>query len=705
MATGKTGGTSFWGNTIPKAVVPPGNALLAKEQAATARQAAGKNPSIDPIGALLHGTASPAQRQAMAAGVGVNAKPVGAPVFNPISLGIDQLLKAPSIVSHASDVGTRLAHPKPGVALPGPLDILLSGAVGVPRGGLEEPHPRMVPKVPKGETTPGTAGELGKQVREGLRGASGARKQQDKLYSAERSKRVGAAATAMEDIGGVAGHKAALAQLKGELPKLQFGGFENFDQAGLDALFNHIQAHPTLRPFEKIRTQTALSKVLNGSVPTKGELGLLNQVFGKEVSGRIAASVPTWAKVKHAGLEVLNIPRSVMSSFDLSAPFRQGLVAGAGHPGIFAKNFAPMVKSFGSEKVYQAVQDDIASRSNFERYQKGGLALTDLENMGTREEQLPSNYAEKIPVAGRVIRGSGRAYVAFLSKMRADVFDSLLKSADGLGHDINDEKLLKSIASYVNAATGRGDLGVLKNHAVTLNTVFFSPRLLASRINFLNPVYYAKLDPIARMQALKSMRNLVGAVSLVLGLAKAGGASVNTDPRNADFGKMRFGNTRVDILGGFQQPIRLMAQLFSGKVISSTTGKTLTLGPQGPGKLSRKDIIQRFAESKFAPVPSFLNDISRGTDSVGQPLEWSKFTLKNPVVQRMLPLLAQDVYQLDQEKGLVPALGGAVGGGLGVGIQTYGAPASKASTPGSSFWKAPSGGSSGGSPASSFWGK
>jgi len=253
------------------------------------------------------------------------------------------------------------------------------------------------------------------------------------------------------------------------------------------------------------------------------------------------------------------------------------------------------------------------------------------------------------------------------------VFDSLLKSAQEQGLDINDEKLLKSIARYTNSATGRGDLGALKEHAVTLNTLFFSPRLLASRVNFLNPVYYAKLEPFARMQALKSMRNLIGTVTLVLSLAEAGGASVNADPRNADFGKIRFGKTRIDILGGFQQPIRLMAQLFSGKVVSSTTGKTLSLGPQGPGKLSRYDIAQRFVESKLGPVPSFVKDAAKGVDSIGQPLQWDKFTQRNPVVQRMLPLLAQDVYQLGQTKGPLPALGGAVIGSLGVGLQTYGA--------------------------------
>jgi hypothetical protein len=550
------------------------------------------------------------------------------------------------------------------------------------------------PRIPKGATTEATAGELGKQVREGLRGAKAARTAQDKLYSAERGSRAGQASEVMSELGGQAGHRAALAKLKGELPKLQFGGFENFDQSGLDALFTHIQNHPTLRTFEKIRAQSALRNVVDGKVPTKSELGLLGQVFGKEVSTRIAASIPFWAKTKNLGLELMNVPRSIMSSFDLSAPFRQGLVSGVKYPRIFFKNFVPMVKAFGSERVYQGIEEEIRSRPNYMKMQESGLALTDLEALSGREEQFISNLAERIPVVGHGVRASGRAYTGFLTKMRADVFDYLVESAHTQGLDTADEKLLKSIARYVNSATGRGDLGALQKHAVTLNSLFFSPRLLASRLNFLNPLYYAKLDPFVRREALGAARNLVGVVGLTLFLAKMAGARVNSDPRNADFAKIRFGDTRIDILGGFQQPVRLLSQLFSGKVISSTTGNTLNLGPQGPGKLSRYDIAQRFVESKLSPVPSFIKDVGKGTDSVGNPLHWG-FTSNNPAFQRMIPLLAQDAYNLYQNTGSIPkAIAGYGVGAFGVGLQTYGAKKPKArKTQGDPFDKSTSSGS------------
>lgn len=566
------------------------------------------------------------------------------------------------------------------------VEALLSGSFGLPRMGVNDPiHPRAVPsmkmpRVPKGETTPETGGDLGRQVREGLRGAKQARKEQDVLYSAERSKRAGAAEKAMTDLGGVAGYEAALGQLKGELPKLHFGGLKDFDQTALDELFTHIQNHPTLRPYEKIRTQTALKQVIeNGRVPAPHELKLFGRVFGQEVSSQLAASATTFQNAKRIGLELLNVPRALMASFDLSAPFRQGLMAGVSHPVLFAKNFGPMLKAFGSENAYQGIMDGIASRPTFQKMQESGLALTDLGALSTREEQFMSNYAEHIPIVGRGVRGSGRAYIGFLNKMRADVFDQLVKDAEALGRDTRDPKLLGDISKFVNSATGRGDLRSLNAHTAGLNVLFFSPRLLFSRLNFLNPAYYASLDPFVRREALKAALSLVGTVSTVLTLAKAGGADVNVDPRNADFAKMKFGNTRLDVLGGFQQPVRMVAQLVSGKIVSSTTGKTLSLGPQGPGKLSRYDIAQRFVESKLAPVPSFVKDVGKQTNSIGQPLQWD-FSANNPAFQRMVPLLAQDAYSLYKETGSIPAAIGGYGiGAFGIGIQSYApkAPAAK----------------------------
>jgi len=280
------------------------------------------------------------------------------------------------------------------------------------------------------------------------------------------------------------------------LPKLEFGAFKNFDAAALKPLLDHIQEHPHLRLYEKVRAQGALLNAIQGRVPTRSQILLLETAFGKPVATNIVQAIPTFAKWKNLGFEVWNVPRSLMASFDLSAPFRQGLVAGARHPVLFSKNFGPMVKAFGSENAYHAIMEDIVNRPSFGLMQKSRLALTDLGNLSDREEQFVSNLAERIPIAGRGVRASGRAYTGFLNKMRADVFDHLVASAEQHGVNVNDPHFLESAGRFVNSATGRGDLGSLQHAAVALNSVFFSPRLLAVKGELLEPGVLREARPV-----------------------------------------------------------------------------------------------------------------------------------------------------------------------------------------------------------------
>ena len=187
---------------------------------------------------------------------------------------------------------------------------------------------------------------------------------------------------------------------------------------------------------------------------------------------------------------------------------------------------------------------------------------------------------------------------------------------------------------------------------------------MSSRLTLLNPIYYVKADPFVRKEALKSLFAVSGAVLTTLGLAKAGGAQVSGDWRSADFGKIKIGNTRVDVMGGFQQYIRAAGQLITGEYVSTTTGKMLTLG-EGYKPLTRLDILYKQIESKEAPVFSFITTMLKGQDIKGE-----KLNIPKEVVDRFIPMAIQDIREIAQDDPeLLPV---SVLGVFGVGLQTYG---------------------------------
>jgi hypothetical protein len=328
-----------------------------------------------------------------------------------------------------------------------------------------------------------------------------------------------------------------------------------------------------------------------------------------------------------------------------------------------------MFKQFVSEDAFKVSQDAIATSKYYDLMKQAKLALTDVgTNLSTREESFMSNLAEKIPIIGKGVRASSRAYTGFLNKLRADVFTDLISKAESEG--LNPTKnldLTKQIADFVNTATGRGSklFGIMdiSHSAKILNTLFFSPRLMASRTTLLNPAYYIQLNPFVRKEALKSLLSAGGIALTVLGLSKMAGAEVGSDWRSSDFGKIKIGNTRVDIFAGFQQYMRMLGQLYTGQYVSSTTGKITTLG-EGYKPLTRYDILFRQAESKESPIFSFASDLLKGQQFNGQPID-----LKSEIASRFIPMVIQDTIDLANDNpNLLPL---SALGTLGVGLQTY----------------------------------
>ena len=495
------------------------------------------------------------------------------------------------------------------------------------------------------------------------------RKQQETLYSTERGKRLAESLSVGKTTSGEKGFYAELGKLKGELPKVQFESIRNkVSQEDIDFAFDSLKNSNVLNEWDKITARTGLGKLFGefgGRVPTEGELILLNRVFPKEFTDTLLSKRDLWTKTKEVGREVLNIPRSIMSSFDLSAPLRQGLFL-IGKPKQFIPAFRDMIKSFASEEAYTALNESIIRKPNFKLMNEVKLGLTQMDSiLSQREEQFMSNFAEKIPGIGRVVKASGRAYTGFLNKLRADVFDDLINKADSLGLDPKKNiDLAKGISDFINNATGRGSIKGLERSFPVLNSFFFSPRLMASRLNLLNPVYYVKQEPFVRKEALKALFTTTGVIGTVLSLAKAGGADIETDPRSSDFGKIKVGNTRFDIMGGFQQYIRSAAQLITGKQISTTTGKEYTLG-EGYGSSTRLDIAIRQLRSKLAPVPSFVVDFLAGGNMAGEDFE-----LQNELLSRFTPMMLQDMSDLIKEDPSLLPVG--ILGGFGIGVQTYG---------------------------------
>jgi Histidine kinase-, DNA gyrase B-, and HSP90-like ATPase len=348
--------------------------------------------------------------------------------------------------------------------------------------------------------------------------------------------------------------------------------------------------------------------------------------------------------------DVANVAKSFSSAGDLSAPMRQGIFL-MGRDS-WRRAWLPMLKALKTSNHEELMAKRLADPMYAEAKQNG-LMFTSHGKLDAVEESYASNLAKKIPIFGQgLIAPSERAFTTFLDELRLGTYKDLVDKGRKLGVPIDE----KNIAQYINTASGRGTIGFRigdksdagEKAAILLNTMFFSPRFIASRIQLLNPFTYSKLDPFTRKEALRDLATMAGVASTTLTMAKMAGAEVETDPREVDFGKAKIGNTRVDLLGGFGPYIRFFSETVNGMFSDEP-------GPD----------VSRFVESKLSPAARAVRDSIQQKDYLRKDT-----TVPKAVANAFAPLIAQDTYALwKEDPSLIPLAGAAA---VGIPVQTYG---------------------------------
>lgn len=379
--------------------------------------------------------------------------------------------------------------------------------------------------------------------------------------------------------------------------------------------------------------------------------------------------------------KAFNVPRSIMASMDFSALLNQGLIPTLSHPKMALSAMKQMKDSMLSEGEFNRWFQEIQDSPRWDLIKdKMKIRLTDPFSpfLEAREEAFGGGYAEQIPFLGtHLIKGSERAYVQYLNKLRWDMANRLIKKweDDGKTFD-NSEKLYKLTGKFVNDITGSGELPMkLEQYNGIFNSLFFSPRLLVSRLRLLSG-YYLVAPPELRKEFLKEMGTSLGLVSAVVMafyLRSMGGddddpnkIKVELDPRSTDFFKIRQGDTRYNPLGGFQPLVRLSAQMIKGEAKSANSGVIQKLDGEGPFGRDRGSELWRFVRGKASPIAaSFINAIN-GENIVGE-----KTTLKNEILRSVIPLTAQSIAEAWSEYGWSSLLRIGLPSAIGIGVQTY----------------------------------
>jgi hypothetical protein len=331
-----------------------------------------------------------------------------------------------------------------------------------------------------------------------------------------------------------------------------------------------------------------------------------------------------------------------------------------------------MFRAF-KQKNFDAIHEAIAADPDLPVMQEAGLYLGGPSATLQKGEEAfikrsGSWVGEKVANAPGV-KQSDQMYVTMLDSQRVQRFQQFKQAIDRLALSPEEAaSAYKKAANWVNITTGRGSLGqTIDRSFEALNYGIFSPRFVASRLNVLNPVMYARnfATPGGRAVLRGQMADLAqfaGVALSTLYAAKHAGADVTLDRKSPDFGKIRFGNYRYDIGAGLSQVIRLYDMVGTDLF---RAGKYFFGYGEPPKGRDAIDIAETFLSYKLSPpAAAFKNFVE------GRTVDKKRYGPGSAAADLVAPMMWADFVDAWTKEGL----GGAVKtlpGAIGVGVQRY----------------------------------
>lgn len=539
------------------------------------------------------------------------------------------------------------------------------------------PTTTAAPNDPFDEITKAIKGEPAAKGQGPVKGIATLRAEQDAQLSKERGARFAQSSEAGKAAEGSKGYFAELNALKGSYGKVDFHPLlhdigpdraeELFAAARgkinstPDTVYQDLGLHPG---GARLNTQTAVRKVLGlePGLPTKSEIKLLG-VYSPKLAEEANAARPLGRKIFDAASTIFGNVRSAKSTLDLSMGGRQGLFVSGRHPLQWADANKESIKYAASKTYYNDAMKQIHGDDWGKLIDSHNPSV--LTGGGAHEEQYPAT-----DIVGHVpgVQAAERAYTGGLTKLRKNIITSRLQAYGSTPEEVEKtlgKKGVDGLIEAVSTLTGRGGKagGWVDKHATTLQEALFSPRLWASRLEPLNPAFWKRIGPAGRKEALQSLGSFAAVAGTVLAAAVAAGATVENDPRSSDFLKIKVGDTRYDILGGFQQNLVFGARQLAGSTKSSTSGRVTKFG-EGFGSPTRLTSAFDLVRNKANPIVAAGANILEGKDKAG-----NKINPATEIGQLFVPINIQQAF--DARHSPKDVLKGAPDL-VGIGSQTYG---------------------------------